>query len=53
MNDGIDPIDGKRKSGPVPLKKLEEYQTFEEFYDGYKALLAYYLDLSVKAQYHS
>lgn len=53
MNDGIDPIDGKRKSGPVPLKKLEEYQTFEEFYDGYKALLDYYLDLSVKAQYHS
>ena len=49
----IDPIDGKRKSGPVPLKKLEEYQTFEEFYDGYKALLDYYLDLSVKAQYHS
>ena len=41
MNDGIDPIDGKRKSGPVPLKKLEEYQTFEEFYDGYKALLDY------------
>ena len=53
MNDGIDPIAGKRKSGPVPLKKLEEYQTFEEFYDGYKALLDYYLDLSVKAQYHS
>ena len=53
MNDGIDPIDGKRKSGPVSLKKLEEYQTFEEFYDGYKALLDYYLDLSVKAQYHS
>ena len=53
MNDGIDPIDGKRKSGPVPLKKLEEYQTFEEFYDGYKALLDYYLDLYVKAQYHS
>lgn len=53
MNDGIDPIDGKRKSGPVPLKKLEEYQTFEEFYDGYKALLDHYLDLSVKAQYHS
>lgn len=53
MNDGIDPVDGKRKSGPVPLKKLEEYHSFEEFYDGYKALLDYYLDLSVKAQYHS
>lgn len=53
MNDGIDPIDGKRKSGPVEIRPLESYHTFEEFYDGYKALLDYYLDLSVKAQYHS
>lgn len=53
MNDGIDPIDGKRKSGPVSIKKLEEYKTFEDFYDGYKRLLDYYLDLSVEAQYHS
>lgn len=53
MNDGIDPMDGKRKSGPVSIKRLEEYQTFEEFYDGYKRLLDYYLDLSVEAQYHS
>ena len=53
MNGGIDPIDGKRKSGPVEIRPLESYHTFEEFYDGYKALLDYYLDLSVKAQYHS
>lgn len=53
MNGGVDPIDGKRKSGPVPIRQLEEYQTFDEFYEGYKKLLDYYLDLSAKAQYHS
>lgn len=53
MNDGIDPMDGKRKNGPVAIRPLEEYQTFEEFYDSYKSFLDYYLDLSVKAQYHS
>lgn len=53
MNEGIDPIDGKRKNGPVEIKKLEEYDSFESFYNGYKKLLDYYLDLSVQAQYHS
>lgn len=53
MNDGIDPMDGKWKNGPVPIRKLEEYRTFEEFYAGYKTFLDYYLDLSVKAQYYS
>lgn len=53
MNEGIDPIDGKRKSGPVKIKKLEEYDSFEMFYDEYKKFLDYYLDLSAQAQYHS
>lgn len=53
MNEGIDPIDGKCKNGPIQLKKLEEYKNFEEFYDAYKHFLDYYLDLSVKAQYKS
>ena len=53
MNGGIDPMDGINKSGGVPIKPLEQYQSFEDFYDGYKRLLDYYLDLSVKAQYHS
>ena len=53
MNEGIDPIDGKRKNGPVEINKLEEYDSFESFYNGYKKLLDYYLDLSVQAQYHS
>lgn len=53
MNDGIDPMDGIRKNGPVKLKRLEDYQTFDEFYSGYKELLDYYLDLSVQTQYNS
>jgi pyruvate-formate lyase len=53
MNRGIDPMDGKYKAGPVEIKKLEEYKTFDDFYEGYKKLLNYYLDLSVKAQYYS
>lgn len=53
MNEGIDPMDGKRKSGPVACRKLEAYSTFEAFYEGYKQLLDYYLDLAVRAQYHS
>lgn len=53
MNEGIDPMDGKCKSGGIRIKKLEEYTSFEDFYTGYKELVDYYLDLSAKAQYHS
>lgn len=53
MNGGIDPEDGIRKDGGVSIKPLREYKTFQEFYDGYKRLLDFYLDLSAKAQYHS
>jgi pyruvate-formate lyase len=53
MNQGVDPMDGKYKAGGVSIKPLDEYQTFDDFYSGYKALLAHYLDLSVKAQYYS
>ncbi len=53
MNGGVDPVDGVRKDGGVYIKPLEEYASFEEFYDGYKKLLDHYLDLSAKAQYHS
>lgn len=53
MNEGIDPMDGKCKSGGISIKKLEEYTSFEDFYTGYKELVDYYLDLSAKAQYHS
>ena len=53
MNGGVDPEDGIRKDGGVPIKPLEEYGTFEEFYAGYKRLLDFYLDLSADAQYYS
>ena len=53
MNGGIDPIDGKRKDGGVTILPLEEYNSFEMFYEGYKRLVDYYLDLSAQAQYHS
>ncbi len=53
MNGGIDPMDGKKKNGPVPVRPLAEYATFEEFYQDYKELLDYYMDLSVDAQFYS
>ncbi|MBQ2394737.1 MAG: pyruvate formate-lyase, partial [Alistipes sp.] len=53
MNGGVDPEDGVRKDGGVEIQPLSEYKSFEEFYDGYKRLLDFYLDLSAKAQYHS
>lgn len=53
MNGGVDPEDGVRKDGGVPIKPLSEIKDFDDFYEGYKRLLDYYLDLSVKAQYHS
>lgn len=53
MNGGVDPIDGMRKDGGVQILPLEAYDSFEMFYDGYKRLVDYYLDLSAQAQYHS
>ena len=53
MNKGIDPMDGKYKAGPVKIKALSEYKTFDEFYCGYKELIDFYLDEAVKAQYYS
>lgn len=53
MNGGIDPMDGIRKDCGVEIRPLEEYDTFDSFYEGYKRLLEWYMDLSVQAQYHS
>mgnify|MGYP000902496396 FL=1 len=53
LNKGIDPMDGIYKGGPIHIKPLDEYRTFEEFYSQYKELLDYYFDLSIEAQYHS
>lgn len=53
MNDGVDPMDNKLKTGEYRLKPLESYKTFDSFYKGYCDFLDYYLDLSAYAQYHS
>lgn len=53
MNEGIDPMDGKDKSGGCKIAPLSSYKTFEDFFHGYKKFLDYYLDLSVMGQYRS
>ena len=53
LNEGHDPMDGVKKSGPVHVPPLLSYKTFDDFYNVYKELLDYYYDLSVDAQMHS
>lgn len=53
MNEGVDPVDGIRKNREIPCKPLEEYTSFDEFYQAYLRLLDYYMDLSIDAQYYS
>lgn len=53
LNEGYDPMDHVYKAGPVKVLPVSSFQTFEEFYDQYKALLDYYFDLRVYCQKHS
>ena len=53
MNDGKDPMDGLDKSNGREIPPLSSYQSFEDFYNGYKNFVASYLDLAAKAQYRS
>ncbi len=53
MNIGIDPIDGKYKLGIIKPRDMGKIGSFEEFYDGYKELVDYYMDLCADAQYSS
>ncbi|MBO7703468.1 MAG: pyruvate formate lyase family protein [Solobacterium sp.] len=53
LNEGYDPMDGVYKAGPVKVRPLDSFATFEEFFDQYKELLDYYFDLSVDAQAYS
>ena len=53
LNDGIDPMDGKTKNGPVQIRPLSEYKNFDVLYADYKRLLNYYMDLSIDAQMYS
>lgn len=50
LNNGIDPMDGKKKCGPVALKPAAQLATFEELWQQYTKLLDYYLDLSIQSQ---
>lgn len=53
LNEGIDPMDNIYKAGPIKVKSLNEFKTFDDFYNQYKELLDYYFELSVEAQLHS
>ena len=53
MNEGIDPMDGIRKSGSLVLKPLKDIKSFDELYDQYNQVLDFYMDLSVKDQKYS
>jgi pyruvate-formate lyase len=49
IHDGIDQWDYRNKYGDIELKPVEAIETFEEFFDGYKKLLTYYIELTARA----
>lgn len=53
MNEGIDPMDGQKKNGPVELLPLSELTTFEAFYAQYRRLLDWYFEKCARDQLHS
>ncbi|MGN1249514.1 MAG: pyruvate formate lyase family protein, partial [Candidatus Spyradocola sp.] len=53
MNDGVDPMDGQRKTGTADIPKMSEIKSFEQFWAGYRALVNHYMDLAADAQYYS
>lgn len=50
MNREIDPADGIYKAGPVPIPDLAGIESFDQFFDGYKKLVDYFMDLCAKEQ---
>ncbi len=50
MNQGIDPMDGKRKDVGIPIPAMEHITSYEAFYAGYARLLNVYLDMAVERQ---
>lgn len=53
LNAGIDPWDGKDKSGGLKLAKPEEMKSFDEVVEQYKRLLDYYVTISTDAHRYS
>ncbi len=50
LNDGVDPMDGKRKDAGVPIPPLETLTTYGALFDGYARLVEAYLDLAIDRQ---
>lgn len=50
LNDGVDPMDGKRKDAGVLIPPLETLTTYGAFFDGYARLVEAYLDLAIDRQ---
>ena len=53
LNEGVDPWDNVNKAGPIKLKKLEDINSFEEFYEEYRKLHDYYAEICVDGQINS
>ncbi len=53
IHDGIDQWDYKYKYGNLKMKKMKDIKTFEEFFDEYKKLLKYYIELTGEAHAYS
>jgi len=53
IHDGVDQWDYKYKYGDLDLKKVENIETFDEFFDEYKKLLKYYIELTADAHAYS
>lgn len=53
IHDGIDQWDYKYKYGSLNMKKMKDIKTFKEFFDEYKKLLSYYVELTGQAHYNS
>jgi len=53
LNEGVDPMDGQHKAGPVHIPPVTEFASFDALYACYKEVLDYYIGLSVELQMHS
>lgn len=50
LNGGVDPFDGKRKCGNLKLSKLDDLSTFDDFFEEYKKVLDYYIEMTARGQ---
>ena len=50
MNDGVDPYDNVYRAGDFKLKKLEEYETYEQFWNDFSEFIKWQTDCIVSSQ---